>query len=175
MRKRSILLTVLVLGLSTLSFVGVHIVRAQYISTDVRVTYGSLTPFVNQRVELTSTNSGGTPPYTYHWYINDQPVQGDTTSTLEFIESTPGVYHISLGITDASGNYTLATFMGTFFIEVMALPTHAAPQNLTPTLTPPTTTQTPTISEFQPLTIPVLLSMIGVPACLVVYFKKHKQ
>jgi len=178
MRKRSILLTVLVLGLSTLSFVGVHVVRAQYISTDVRVTYGSLETFVNQRVELTSTNSGGTPPYTYQWYINDQPVHGGTTSTLEFIESTPGMYHISLGITDASGNYTLATFMGTFFIKVMALPTPFAPQNLTPTptVTPtPTLAPTPTFPEFQLLTIPVLLSIIGVTTSLVVYFKRHKQ
>jgi hypothetical protein len=127
---------------------------------------------------LTSTNSGGTPPYTYQWYINDQPVQGDTTSILEFVESTPGLYHISLGITDASGNYTLATFMGTFFIKVMALPTSSAPQNLTPTptLTPTTTlTPSPNIPEFQSLTIPVLLSIIGVPTGLVVYFKKHKQ
>lgn len=176
MRKRSILLTVLVLGLLTLSFVRVHNVRAQYISTDVQVTYGSTTTFVNQRVELTSTNSGDTPPYTYQWYINDRPVQGDTTSILEFIESTPGMYHISLGITDALGNYTLATFMGTFFIKVIALSIPPAPQNLTPTVTTtPTLAPTPTIPEFQLLTIPVLLSIIGVTTSLVVYFKRHKQ
>ncbi|MGD0449515.1 MAG: PKD domain-containing protein [Candidatus Bathyarchaeia archaeon] len=138
MRKRVILRAVLVLGLLTSLFLGVQNVKAQYISTDVEVTYGSLETLVNQRVELTATNSGGTPPYTYRWYINDQPVQGATSSKLEFIESTPGLYYISLGITDSSGNYTLATFMGTFFIKVLAVPTPSASSSPSPTSQPET-------------------------------------
>ena len=152
--------------------VGVHTVNAQYISTDVQVTYGSLRPFVNQRVELTASNSGGTPPYTYQWYINDQPVQGANSSKLEFIESTQGLYYISLGITDSLGNYTLATFMGAFFIKVDALTTPLpSPTPIpTPTLT---STTTPTLPEFQVWTIPLLLIIMATGG-LWVYFKKNK-
>jgi hypothetical protein len=170
MRKIVILQAVLVLGLFTSLFLGVQNVKAQYISTDVEVTYGSLETLVNQRVELTATNSGGTPPYTYQWYINDQPVQAATSSKLEFIESTPGLYYISLGITDSLGNYTLATFMGTFFIKVMALPTPSPSPTPTPT---PTLTLTPTstVPEFQAWTIPLVFIII-MAAGLLVYIKK---
>ena len=144
MRKRVFLAAFLVLGLLVSLFVGVHNVKAQYVSTDVEVTYGSLVTLVNQRVELTSTNSGGTPPYTYQWYINDQPVQAATSSKLEFIESTPGLYYISLGINDSLGNYTLATFMGTFFIKVLAASIPSASSSLSPSTQPVTT---PKISE----------------------------
>jgi len=141
MRKRAILLVVLVFGLLTSLFIVVHNVKAQNISTDIQVTYGSLETLVNQRVELTSTNSGGKPPYTYQWYINGQSVQDATSSKLEFTESTPGLYYISLGITDSIGNYTLASFMGTFFIKVIAA------SSPSPSSTPSSTVTTPTISE----------------------------
>lgn len=173
MRKRVVLRVVLALALLISLFVGVHDVKAQYISTDVEVTYGSLETLVNQRVELTATNSGGTPPYTYQWYINDQQVQAAASSKLEFIESTSGLYYISLGITDSLGNYTLATFMGAFFIKVMALPTPSPSPTPTPKPTP-TLTPTSTVPEFQAWVIS-LLPIIIMAAGLLVYIKKLKR
>ncbi len=163
-------LTLVLVALFLTSFVGVYTVKAQGISTGVDVTYGSLTPFVNQRVELTATSNGGTPPYTYQWYIDDQPVKGATSAKLEFIESTPGLYHISIATTDSLGNTTLEEFMGAFYITVIALPTPSPSQTPTPSPSPNpiiTPTPTPTVPELSWLIIlPLLLSMLFVVVIL---------
>jgi PKD repeat protein len=59
---------------------------------------------VGQQVTFTSTVSGGTPPYTYQWYLNNQPVSGATSNTWTFTPTAPGTYYVSLKVTDAAGN-----------------------------------------------------------------------
>ena len=58
---------------------------------------------VGQQVTFTSTVSGGTPPYTYQWLVNNNPVPGATSDNFTFTPTTPGIYYIVLKVTDANG------------------------------------------------------------------------
>jgi len=59
---------------------------------------------VGQSVTFTSTVSGGYPPYSYQWYLNDNPVSGATSSTWVFTPTASGIYYIYLKVTDDKGN-----------------------------------------------------------------------
>ena len=50
-----------------------------------------------------STVSGGYPPYTYQWYLNNAPVSGATSPSWTFTP-TAGIYYVHLKIIDAKGN-----------------------------------------------------------------------
>ena len=58
---------------------------------------------VGQPVTFTSSVSGGTPPYTYQWYLDDVPVPSATSSTWAFTPSSPGSYEVYLNVTDDVG------------------------------------------------------------------------
>jgi hypothetical protein len=137
MRKKVVLLALIVLTLIASIFTASQTVKAES-TTSIELTYGSYTTHVNERVELTATISGwGTPPYKYQWYTIFIPqdmldrgfilpglvkvaVPGATSSTFEFIESTPGTYNINLQIIDSLGNDRLIASRN--FIIVQALP-----------------------------------------------------
>lgn len=70
----------------------------------VSISPMSTSILVGQQVTFTSTVSGGTPPYTYQWYVNNQPVSGATSSSFTFKPTTTGTYYITLKVTDAAGN-----------------------------------------------------------------------
>ncbi len=143
--KKEIVLAVVVFALLASSLVVVGTVKAQYVSTDVKVTYGSLNTYVNQRVEFTATCNGGTPPYTYQWYAQLWPtwkpgmgyhlspigsevaVSGATSNIFDFTTSTNGTYSISLGITDSEGKYTMASFLPGLWVFVLPSSTSSSP------------------------------------------------
>jgi hypothetical protein len=54
---------------------------------------------LGQQVMFTSSVSGGTPPYTYHWYLNGASV-GTNSSSWIFIPSSTGTYQVYLNVTD---------------------------------------------------------------------------
>jgi len=60
--------------------------------------------FVGESVEFTSTVSGGYEPYSYQWYLNDNPVSGATLASWPFKPTSEGNYYIYLKVTDAEGN-----------------------------------------------------------------------
>ena len=65
----------------------------------------SLNPVdVGVTVTFDSFVSGGTPPYTYQWYINGAAVSGATGSTFSYAFSSPGSYLIGLRVADSSGD-----------------------------------------------------------------------
>ncbi|MGC8696267.1 MAG: PKD domain-containing protein, partial [Conexivisphaera sp.] len=55
-------------------------------------------------VALSSYTSGGTPPYTYTWYVNGQPVSSSRSYTFDPVSS--GVYSVYATVTDSVG-YTV--------------------------------------------------------------------
>ena len=177
-------------------------------TASIDLTYGSYNPHVNERVELTATINGwGTPPYTYQWYTVFIPqdvldrgfilpglvkvaVPGATSSTFEFIESTPGTYNINLQIIDSAGNDRLISSHS--FITVQASPSPTQ-QNSPATLPSPSPTLTPTNSvlpsisliqtpkqELQPSPFDLALMTffalaIVAAAGFLAYHKKHKH
>lgn len=74
---------------------------------------------VGQQITFTSTVSGGTPPYTYQWYLNGNPVSGATSSSWTFTPTASGIYYVYLKVTDDIGN---ATQSETARITVAAVP-----------------------------------------------------
>ena len=72
----------------------------------VSITPTSVVMDMGQSVTFTSTVSGGTPPYTYQWYLNDVPVTGATSPTWTFTPTSPGSYTVYVNVTD-SGDPTV--------------------------------------------------------------------
>ena len=99
--KKTILVAII---LTAFLFVQVNLVNAEVgFSTDVQMISGSNPTFVNQPVKFAMLASGGTPPYSYQWYVDGSTVFGATGETFVFVESTPGFYHISVTVYDSKG------------------------------------------------------------------------
>ena len=60
--------------------------------------------FLGDSVAFTSTVSGGAPPYTYQWYLNDNPVSSATSNSWTFTPAESGIYYVYLKVTDAYNN-----------------------------------------------------------------------
>ncbi|MEM2293521.1 MAG: PKD domain-containing protein [Nitrososphaerota archaeon] len=70
----------------------------------VSISPTSASILVGQSITFMSTVSGGYPPYTYQWYLNNAPVSGATSATWTFTPTTAGIYYVHLKIIDAKGN-----------------------------------------------------------------------
>ncbi|MCI4364005.1 MAG: PKD domain-containing protein, partial [Thermoplasmata archaeon] len=66
------------------------------------------TATANATVALTSTLSGGTAPYTYHWTLGDTSTA--TTSSLGHIYAKAGNYSVNATVTDALGQSASSSF-----------------------------------------------------------------
>jgi hypothetical protein len=116
---------------------------------------------INQPTEFTAHAMGGTPPYTYQWYVtyldpnlppeNWSPVAvlNSNTSAFQFVESTLGKYGVSLRITDLNGETKYESFqpMG-IIVTVQSSPVAQPTTSSSPT---------PTVPELSWLIIPSLL------------------
>jgi hypothetical protein len=77
---------------------------------------------VGNSVTFTSTVSGGTPPYSYQWYLNDNPVSGATSSSWTFSPTASGIFYICLKVTDSLQPVGNAAQSGTARIVVTSVP-----------------------------------------------------
>jgi hypothetical protein len=59
---------------------------------------------VGQSVAFTSTVSGGYPPYSYQWYLNDVAVSGATSNGWTFTPTSSGIYYVYLKVVDSNNN-----------------------------------------------------------------------
>jgi hypothetical protein len=62
--------------------------------------------YVGDPLSFTSTVSGGTPPYTYQWYLNGASVSGATSNTWTFAPTASGIYYVYLKVTDSRDSTT---------------------------------------------------------------------
>jgi hypothetical protein len=69
----------------------------------VTISPGSVTLDVDQSQLFTSTVTGGTPPYTYRWYLDDQMVSSDKKSNWTFTPTSAGSYKVYVNVTDSVG------------------------------------------------------------------------
>jgi hypothetical protein len=80
-----------------------HVATAHYAYSNpltVHIQPTSATINLGQSVTFTSTVQGGTPPYTYQWYLNGNPVSGATSNGWIFIPSTVGIHYVYLQAAD---------------------------------------------------------------------------
>ncbi len=69
----------------------------------VTISPSSATLDVGQSRLFTSSVSGGTPPCSYQWYLNDAPVLGATSATWTFTPASAGSYRVYVNVTDSAG------------------------------------------------------------------------
>jgi plastocyanin len=62
----------------------------------------SVTLDVGQSKVFTSSVSGGTPPYSYQWYLNGTAVSGANASTWNFTPRFVGFYNVYVNVTDSA-------------------------------------------------------------------------
>jgi pimeloyl-ACP methyl ester carboxylesterase len=89
--------------------------------------------------------SGGTPPYSYQWYIETSQTTntiGTNSSRLEFSSYTPNSYNFYVKITDSEGTTTTSTKIN-LVVTLVPTPTPTPIQTEKPTLTPTPTLQPP--------------------------------
>ncbi|MEM3823350.1 MAG: PQQ-binding-like beta-propeller repeat protein [Candidatus Bathyarchaeia archaeon] len=67
------------------------------------ISPSSVATDVGQLLKLISTVSGGVPPYTCQWCLNDTPVGGASSSTYMFTPTSRGQYNIYMNVTDKLG------------------------------------------------------------------------
>jgi hypothetical protein len=60
--------------------------------------------YLGNSVAFTSTVNGGTSPYSYQWYLNNNPVSGATSNSWTYTPPTTGTFFVYLKVTDAGSN-----------------------------------------------------------------------
>jgi len=85
---------------------GIKWIKLYYVALQLTVSISptSASILVGQSITFMSTVSGGYPPYTYQWYLNNAPVSGATSPSWTFTPTTAGIYYVHLKIIDAKGN-----------------------------------------------------------------------
>jgi len=70
----------------------------------VSISPTSVTIYLGDSVTFTSSTSGGVPPYSYQWYLNNAPVSGANQTSWTFTPTASGIYYIYLKVTDSNNN-----------------------------------------------------------------------
>jgi hypothetical protein len=72
------------------------------VNPQLAVTIGPLTStiYLSESQVYTSSISGGTPSYSYQWYLNGSAVSGATSATWAFTPTSTGTYQIYVKVTD---------------------------------------------------------------------------
>ncbi len=82
--------------------------------TQVRIDLG-------QSQTFSSSVSGGTPPYTYQWYLNGTAQSGATNPTWTFTPTQTGHYNVYLNVTDSLNNKAQSNLVSDILIYTQLL------------------------------------------------------
>jgi hypothetical protein len=81
-----------------------HMLNATFVAQlSVTISPADSTITLGNSVTFTSTVTGGTPTYSYQWYLVPNPVTGATSPSWTFTPTSPGVYYVYLNVTDSKG------------------------------------------------------------------------
>jgi uncharacterized protein (DUF2141 family) len=69
----------------------------------VLISPSSASVSVNQTLLFTSSVTGGTPPYSFQWFLNGSAVPGATSGSWTFSSATSGTFAVYLNATDSLG------------------------------------------------------------------------
>jgi hypothetical protein len=148
---------------------------------------------VGQSKTLTASVSGGTPGFSYQWYLNNLAVEGQTSSTYVFTPSAIGSYTVFCNITDSASTPQVASSFKITLTVTAALdspsvspspvttPTPtvtAAPASISTSTPSATSTATPSsttlVSEF-PSIIAALTALIAASTTILLRIRKLKN
>ena len=142
---------------------------------DVGIEPGGGTIYVNQQIPFSANATSGTPPYSYQWYTqlwSSDPnscaakpqetiraVPGANGTVFNFTENSPGLYYISIKVSDAANKTVYDSFPPGISIKVLPLAT-------TPTVQPisPISPSVPEISTMVFLAILLILPFFALAA-----------
>jgi sugar lactone lactonase YvrE len=114
----------------------------------------NVTPFNLSRTSVliasfTANASGGTPPYTYQWYQESSPLEGQNSTILMVIKETSGLFNFTCKVTDndlttvTSNSVTLKVNLSTSQPTSSSNPTSQPTSSSNPT-SQPTSSSNPT-------------------------------
>lgn len=105
------------------------------VHSSINVTISSVRNSIDQgqKVNLTSSEVGGTGIYTYQWYMNGLPISGATSATYLFAPGgsiSPGNYSFYLFVQDNAGNYSYSNNITIRVYLQMSISVAAFPSNI---------------------------------------------
>ena len=112
-------------------------------------------------INFTVVVEGGTNPYTYAWYIDNQSVQTGSSPYFSTNSYPVGAHHIYVQVTDAANNSAT-----TLAPEFNVLPGTSSSPRSSPT-------PSPSIPETTPTTIAMLL--IASTIAVIIFARKHEK
>lgn len=131
-------------------------------------------------VNFTVSADGGTPPYIYVWYMDNQTVQTSASPYYSTNNQTVGSHHVYVQVTDADNNSAT-----TLTVEFNVLPVSSSSASLSPGLSNSPTQQptqtTTTVANIDYLdltpyyTVLVLALIITLVVVALFYYRKHAK
>jgi len=88
-------------------------------SPSVSISPLSASIHVGQSVVFTSTVSGGTPPYSYQWYLDDALISGATSASWTYTPTSGSVHYVKLKVTDSESNTAMSEIAHITVIEII--------------------------------------------------------
>jgi uncharacterized membrane protein YdcZ (DUF606 family) len=86
-----------------------HTLKALFvIALSVTISPSDITINLGNSVTFTSTVIGGTPTYSYQWYLDSNSVSGATSATWTFTPGSVGTYYVYLNVTDSRGRVAIS-------------------------------------------------------------------
>jgi len=86
---------------------------------DVYISPTTVAKHVGDSQDFYSNIVGGTPPYTYQWYLDGNPVPGATGNIWTFTPTSADTYNIYLQVTDSTGKISTSNIATAVFDAVI--------------------------------------------------------